>query len=141
MYFSLACILTLFPFLTAAAPPAKVPASRGIAVSIAKHGSPLDGVVDTSNLKRGIRRSVAQVLPSFADRLDDLFITNRKIQEGFATYERNTGVPHPLSGSNPLSGRATGSEPLTDDNNLWFGNISVGTPAQNFTGITSYMTF
>ena len=69
--------------------------------------------------------------------LGDLPITDRKIHEGFATYKRNTGVPHPFSRSIQLSGRASGGDPLTDDNaQLWFGTISVGTPPRTFTGIT-----
>ena len=53
-------------------------------------------------------------------------------------YEKNTGHPHPLSdGIKTLSKRATGSVPLTDDNSeLWFGTISVGTPPQDYTGMT-----
>jgi len=117
MYFSLGFILASLPLLTAAAAtPVYSPASRGIAVPITKRGRPLDGVVDTSKLQSGTRRSVA------------------KIQEAFATYQRNTGVPHPLSGSVQLSRRATGSDPLTDDDALlWFGTISVGTPPVSFT--------
>ncbi|KAN0111701.1 eukaryotic aspartyl protease [Russula decolorans] len=116
MYFSLGFILASLPLLTAAAPPVNVPASRGIAVPITKRGITLDDVVDTSKLQSRVRRSVA------------------KIHEGFATYKSNTGVPHPLSGSTQLSKRATGSDPLTDDNaHLWFGTISVGTPPVNFT--------
>lgn len=116
MYFSLGLILASLPLLTAAAPAVNVPASRGIAVPITKRGSHRDGVVDTSRLRNRIKHSVA------------------KIHEGFATYERNTGVPHPLSGSTQLSRRASGSEPLTDDDaQLWFGTISVGTPPKSFT--------
>jgi hypothetical protein len=59
MYFSLGFILASLPLLTAAAPPANVPASRGIAVPITKRGSPLDGVVDPSKIQSGVRRSVA----------------------------------------------------------------------------------
>jgi cathepsin D len=81
---------------------------------------------------RSRRRSLVSLII-----LGDLPITDRKIHEGFATYKSNTGVPHPLSGSTQLSKRATGSDPLTDDNaHLWFGTISVGTPPVNFTGIT-----
>ena len=81
---------------------------------------------------RSRRRSLV-----FANRLGDLPMTDRKIQEGFATYERNIGVPHPLAGSIQLSRRDSGGDPLTDDNaQLWFGAISVGTPPVSFTGIT-----
>jgi hypothetical protein len=76
-------------------------------------------------------------LAGFAECVDDLSITNRKFQDGFATYERNTGNPHPLSGSIPLSRRASASEPLTSQNlNLWYGSISVGTPPKSFSGMT-----
>jgi hypothetical protein len=63
MFFSLALkaftFALLLPSLTAAAPPARVPTSRGIAVAITKRGSSLDGVVDISELLSGIRGSVA----------------------------------------------------------------------------------
>ena len=77
---------------------------------------------------------------SLADRLRNLPITDRKLQKGFVTYERNTGVPHPLSESIQLSRRAasSGSDLLTDNNaELWYGTISVGTPAVSFIGITT----
>jgi cathepsin D len=53
-------------------------------------------------------------------------------------YEKNTGHQHPLSdGIKTLSKRATGSVSLIDDyNDLWYGTISVGTPAQDYTGMT-----
>jgi hypothetical protein len=59
MYFSLAFILALPPFLVAAAPPSEFPASHGIAVPITKRGNPLNGVVDTSKLQSRIKHSVA----------------------------------------------------------------------------------
>jgi cathepsin D len=81
---------------------------------------------------RSRRRSLVSLIA-----LGDLPIADRKIREGFATYKRNTGVSHPLSGGIQLSGRASGSDPLTDDQaQLWFGTISVGTPPVSFTGIT-----
>ena len=53
-------------------------------------------------------------------------------------YKKNTGHQHPLSdGIKTLSKRATGSVPLIDDyNDLWYGTISVGTPAHYYTGMT-----
>ncbi|KAF8480125.1 acid protease [Russula ochroleuca] len=116
MHFSLAFILVSLPFLTAAVPLADSPASRGIVVPITKRGSPLNGVADPSALLSSARRSVA------------------KIQSGFTAYERNTGVAHPLSRSIKLSGRGSGGDPLTDFKaKLWYGTISVGTPAVSFT--------
>lgn len=45
------------------------------------------------------------------------------------------GVPIDLpTGNSSIAKRATGAVPLTDDNNtLWQGTISVGTPAQSYT--------
>ena len=49
-------------------------------------------------------------------------------------------MAHPLSGSIKLSKRGSGSDSLTDDNSqLWYGTISVGTPAVSFTGMTFYL--
>jgi hypothetical protein len=138
MYFSLALILASLPFLTAAVPVAESRAPRGIAVPIAKRGNPSDGVADTSALLSGVTRSVAYALHSFVDRSGDSPIINRKIQTGFTTYERNTGTVHPLSQSVNLSRRAgSGGDSLTDFNaQLWYGSISVGTPAVTYTGMT-----
>lgn len=57
-----------------------------------------------------------------------------KILRGFANYEQNTGSKHP-SALNELRKRGTG-DPLTDANSeLWYGGISVGTPAVSFTSV------
>ena len=74
----------------------------------------------------------------FSGRLGHLSITNRKLQEGFAAYERNTGEPHPLCGSLSLSRRgSTGADALTDNDFVsWYGDISVGTPLKSFSGMT-----
>lgn len=63
-----------------------------------------------------------------------------KLQRGFAAFERNTGAAHP-SDKKLLKKRATGSVPLTDDEDgaLWQGGITVGTPAVAFTG-TSFIS-
>ena len=55
-----------------------------------------------------------------------------------AAYERNTGRPHPLLGGIKASSkRDTGSVPLINDNaELWYGTLSIGTPAKDFTGVT-----
>ncbi|KII95874.1 hypothetical protein PLICRDRAFT_170473 [Plicaturopsis crispa FD-325 SS-3] len=56
-----------------------------------------------------------------------------KLQNGFEAFEKNTGAPHP-SHTNRLSKRAAPRPiSLTDeDQNLWEGSISVGTPPQTF---------
>ena len=58
MYISLAFILASLPFLTVALS-ARVPSSRGIAVPITKRGSCFDGAVDTSELMKRVKRTVA----------------------------------------------------------------------------------
>jgi hypothetical protein len=65
-----------------------------------------------------------------------IFHTRRKIENGFAAYERNTGEKHPLATRIERSDkRKTGGDPLTDGNaRLWYGAISVGTPAVSLTG-------
>jgi cathepsin D len=57
-----------------------------------------------------------------------------KINRGFAAFQKNTGQLHP-SQSQTIQARATGADPLTDDDQeLWQGTISVGSPAEQFTG-------
>lgn len=60
-----------------------------------------------------------------------------KVSRGVDAFERNTGAKHPLDTGNlnRLTKRATGADPLTDDDEeLWQGAISVGAPAKGFTG-------
>ncbi|KAG6369343.1 aspartic peptidase domain-containing protein [Boletus reticuloceps] len=66
-----------------------------------------------------------------------------KYANTFAAYERNTGSRHPLdtwrrSTSSGLSSRATSRTiPLTNqDQELWYGSLTIGTPPQDFTGET-----
>ena len=69
----------------------------------------------------------------------------RKISRGLAAYQKNTGTTHPNDqGASRLrlkrenskrEKRASGSDPLTNDSDeLWQGNIDVGTPAGTFAG-------
>lgn len=54
-----------------------------------------------------------------------------KIHRGLSAYKTNTGLDHPSAYK-----RATEPDPLIEVGNgqLWFGSISVGYPAANFTG-------
>lgn len=71
-----------------------------------------------------------------------LFALVRKVARGFANFEANTGSSHPADNGS-LRKRATGSDPLTDylDNELWQGNIDVGTPANTFSGMCCFPDF
>jgi hypothetical protein len=67
----------------------------------------------------------------------------RKIQRGLVAYEKNTGKPHPLSSGIETSSAGkrdtTGSDMLTNYGNfLWFGTMSVGSPAVEFTGVALF---
>ncbi|KAI0299940.1 acid protease [Russula brevipes] len=117
MYFSLSLVLAALPFLTVAIPWSGPPASRGIAVPVARRGTSLKEVADASNLATRARNAVA------------------KIKRRMTAYENNTGKKHPLAGGiKRLDTRDTGSELLTDDNALlWYGPISIGTPGVSFT--------
>ncbi|THH14979.1 hypothetical protein EW146_g5430 [Bondarzewia mesenterica] len=118
MHFTSAFILAALPFLAAASPTTQT-SRAGMAVPIAKRSSFLaaDGSVNATMLKDQIKGSVA------------------KIQRGFEVFEKNTGKAHPsASGLRKSFKRDTGSDSLTDDSaKLWYGSISVGTPAKTFT--------
>jgi cathepsin D len=59
-----------------------------------------------------------------------------KIEKGFEAFERNTGARHPLASTQVgTSKRKVGNDALTDsDEELWYGSISVGTPAVKYSG-------
>ncbi|KAI0081507.1 acid protease [Panus rudis PR-1116 ss-1] len=74
--------------------------------------------------------------------LEEILDTQAKLKNGFDAYKRNTGSQHPLDegmsllpSDSGLSRRATGADPLTDEQggSLWQGGVSVGTPLQNYT--------
>ena len=60
-----------------------------------------------------------------------------------AAYERNTGSQHPLaSGIITSIKRSVGIVPLTNnDFFMWYGIISIGTPAKDFKGVILYFLF
>ncbi|KAH8997791.1 acid protease [Lactarius hatsudake] len=117
MYFSPTLVLAALPFLVAAAP-FEERSRIGISIPIAKHSGfrGADGVVDTAKLLAGRQRTVA------------------KIQRGFEAFERNTGAAHPSASQLKRSTKRGKGDPLTDDNaQLWYGSITVGTPAVTYT--------
>ncbi|KAI9444478.1 acid protease [Lactarius indigo] len=117
MYFSPAFVLAALPFLVAAA--SFEERSRvGVSIPIAKRSGfrNVDGVVDISKLQASGQRTVA------------------KIQHGFEAFERNTGAAHPSASQLKSSIKRGKGDPLTDDSaELWYGSITVGSPAVTYT--------
>ncbi|KAH9059067.1 acid protease [Lactarius vividus] len=117
MYFSPALILTALPFLVSAAP-FEERSRVGISIPIAKRSrfrNP-DGVVDVAKLQASGLSTAA------------------KIQRGFEAFERNTGAAHPSASQLKRSTKRGKGDPLTDDSaELWYGSITVGTPAVTYT--------
>ena len=108
--------------------------------SVAKRSSirRADGTFDRAALTASIKSSVAYAAARLSSRrhLTRSLFSNSKIGRGFDAFERNTGAAHPLAKSlNNKKRASTGSDALTDDaQELWYGEISVGTPAKTFTG-------
>ncbi|KAH7906840.1 acid protease [Hygrophoropsis aurantiaca] len=114
MRFTLATVIAALPFLVAGAP-SKDPHAGGIRIPITKR-STLTNPDGTANLA---------ALRAHSE------YTKAKIMNGFDRYERNTGSPHPSAPRKGAQRRATGSDPLINDNaQLWYGSIEVGTPPQ-----------
>ncbi|KAI9437838.1 acid protease [Lactarius psammicola] len=117
MYFSPALVLAALPFLVAAAP-FEESSRDGISIPIAKRSGfrNAEGVVDIAKLQAGRQRTVA------------------KIHRGFEAFERNTGAAHPSASQLKRSTKRGNGDPLTDDSALlWYGSITVGTPAVTYT--------
>ncbi|KAH9054928.1 acid protease [Lactarius vividus] len=119
MYLSATLIIATLSFFAEA----KLTSRPGVAIPITKRMQVRDanGVVNIAGLQGGIRHSLA------------------KVDHGFRAYEKNIGARHPSAPNlkrADLEKRASrmGSEPLINqDFNYWYGSVSVGTPAKNFT--------
>jgi hypothetical protein len=120
MQFTTAFVFAVLPFLVSGAAVEAPVEERKLTVGLTKRSrlTHESGDVDMAVVKTHISR------------------TSAKVQRGFAAFQRNTGVPHPLAAPHiGSSKRATGSDKLTDDHEeLWYGSISVGTPAVAYTG-------
>ncbi|KAH9166026.1 acid protease [Lactarius sanguifluus] len=118
MYFSPSLVLAALPFLVAAAP-FEERSRNGISIPIAKRSGfrNANGAVNIAKLQACRQHTVA------------------KIWRGFGAFERNTGAAHPSAPR--LKRRSTkrgNGNPLTDDSEqLWYGSITVGTPAVTYT--------
>ena len=133
MRFTLATSMVALAILTAAAPQ---PTGQriGVAIPITKRSGLVnaDKTVNIDALKShvaSIKVYVACTVTVYS--LKHLCFS--KIHHGFANFEKNTGTMHP-SAIKGVGKRRVG-DTLTDNNNeLWYGTISVGTPAKSFTG-------
>ncbi|KAI9438431.1 acid protease [Lactarius psammicola] len=117
MYFSLVLVLAALPFLVAAAPFEESP-RNWISIPIAKRSGfrSANGVVDITKLQAAIQCTVAKLL------------------RGFEAFERNTGVAHPSASRLKRSIKRGNAELLAYNNaELWYGSITVGTPAVTYT--------
>ena len=83
-------------------------------------------------------RSYSYYLFSFLEGWILNEVSTRKLEQGFLTFERNTGKPHPLVSKqgHPNKRGSSAAVNLTNYHNstMWYGNISVGTPATTYTG-------
>ena len=135
MRFTLIPSVVALAVLTAAAPrPAH---NIGMAIPITKRSGSTNGdkSVDIEAVKSHAA-SIKAYVTCFSCCISTQAFLNSKILRGLNNFEKNTGAPHPAASA--LKGsqrRATGADPLTDyKEQLWYGTISVGTPANTFTG-------
>jgi hypothetical protein len=114
------------------------PRSRGFSIPIHKRGKPnAFGTITTHVLQSNIRLSLASVHSAVFQLLYTSLTQHlSKVEDGFSAYERNTGERHPLDMLPYMQEkRDMGSVPLSPANQqLWYGSISVGTPAKSFLG-------
>ncbi|KII94327.1 hypothetical protein PLICRDRAFT_101811 [Plicaturopsis crispa FD-325 SS-3] len=111
MHFTIGTVLAVLPLLATATPVAKQPRAT---IPLHRRNNLVkdDGSVNADALRAQLARATS------------------KVQNGFAAYQRNTGQVHSLArNSSSQSKRKTGTDALTDDSEqLWYGEISVGTP-------------
>ena len=143
MYFSPAFVLAALTFLV---PAASLESDRrngnnGMSIPITKYSGSRnpDGVFGIAKLQAGIRHTCALVIRIFffvnLSDFSNYQTLCRKIQSGVEAFERNTDSAHPSASQLKRSIKRGNSDPLTDDNaQLWYGSITVGTPAVTFTG-------
>lgn len=137
MLVPLVSLVHTLPLLAMAASFGGSPLSRGLSIPIHKRG-PLNahGPVTPHLLQSNIQQSLKSVNSVPFILYTSLTQTPSKFQNGFYAYEMNTGERHPLDKLPDLKEkRDMGSIPLSPaDQQLWYGSISVGTPAKRFLG-------
>ncbi|KZT13266.1 acid protease [Laetiporus sulphureus 93-53] len=117
MQLPVAFIISAFWLLFVHAVPAEIPRGTKIALSKRSNLAGPDGIIYAAEVQTHVARSLG------------------KIQDGFASYQKNTGEAHPLAEHYQPTKSKRGAIPLTDDMNgqMWQGAISVGTPPQDVT--------
>ncbi|KAL5527800.1 hypothetical protein ACEPAG_6601 [Sanghuangporus baumii] len=111
----ISALVSLLPLLAQASP---TPSLSGTKISLIKRSSVVkNGVVNMNGLQSHIQQ------------------VQGKITRGLTNYEKNTGEVHPnyRNTTTTTRKRDSGTVALTDDDNeLWQGNIQVGTPPVQF---------
>ncbi|KIJ60518.1 hypothetical protein HYDPIDRAFT_98543 [Hydnomerulius pinastri MD-312] len=116
MRFTLATVIAALPFLVAAVPQ-PVEQRVGTAIPISKRSTLVNA--DKSVNLEALKSHVAS--------------TKAKVLRGLDAFEKNTGASHPAAAKGAQK-RGSGGDALTDDQSeLWYGKISVGTPAKIYT--------
>lgn len=103
-----------------------------LAMAVSFRGSPRSRGLPIPIHKRSTLNAHGSVSPHFLQ--SNIQQSVGKVQDGFSAYERNTGERHPLDRPPDLQEkRDMGSISLAPaDRQLWYGSISVGTPAKKF---------
>lgn len=134
MRFTLATSIVALAVLTAAVPK-RAGSKNGVAIAITKRSelTNVDKIVNVRALNSHVASMQAYVVFFLRFGLTLTSICS-KVLRGLNNFQRNTGGSHPAA-SKRIQRRATGADALTNDNNqLWYGSISVGTPPKDFTG-------
>ena len=135
MYLSATFIIASLSFLVEASPLSSRSRS-GFAIPISRRSRVRDanGVVDFTMLQRSVDHSIAYVFLtiSIQRHTSHKGYVFRKIHDGFQAYQRKTGFQHPSAPKAKHLETRVGSVPLVVSG--WYGNVSVGTPAQTFMG-------
>ena len=135
--------LAILPVLSAALP--SLTGAGTLKVPLEKRSGLVNrnGVVNKEVLTRQLVRTEKYITSLDFRRFISVLMPDpcSKIQRGFKAFRQNTGLSHPLD-KKKADRRAVGNDPLTDvDEVLWFGRVSVGTPATVFTGKSSPLKF
>ncbi|KAF9230239.1 aspartic peptidase domain-containing protein, partial [Melanogaster broomeanus] len=116
MRFTLATVIAALPFFTVAASPPAIQ-KMGTAIPISKRWRLIndDKTVNLDALKSHVA------------------VTAAKVHDGLGHFEKNTGASHPSVVTRARKRASAGDALIDDSSSLWYGTISVGTPAIDYT--------